>query len=120
MLTPRRVILATVLGFVFGLVCLFLAASNPEAGEALTSAVKWNIVLSRTLTGFMIGISALRLKWWLHGIVLGAIGSIPMAVATMDDARIALGSLVMGIVYGFLIELITSLVFKARPVATRH
>lgn len=118
-MTPKRVIVATVLGFGFGLLCLFFAASNPEAGEPLSRAIKWNIVLSRTLTGFMIGISALRLKWWLHGLVLGAIGSIPMAVATMDDMKIALGSMVLGIIYGLLIELITSLAFKAKPVGSQ-
>ena len=119
MLTPKRVIVATVLGFAFGLLCMFFASSNPEAGETLTTAIKWNIVLSRTLTGFMIGISALRLRWWLHGLLLGAIGSIPMAVATMEDVRIALGSLILGIIYGLLIELITSLAFKARPVGNQ-
>ncbi len=119
MLTPKRVVAATVLGFLFGLLCMFFATSNPDAAEPLTTAVKWNIILSRTLTGFMIGISALRLKWWLHGIVLGAIGSLPMAVATMHDSKIALGSMVLGIIYGLLIELITSLALKAKPVGSQ-
>ena len=119
MLTYKRVIAATVLGFLFGLLCMFFASSNPEGGEPLTTAMKWTIILSRGLTGFMIGISALRLKWWLHGIVLGAIGSLPMATATMDDAKIAMGSMVLGIVYGFLIELVTSLALKAKPVGSQ-
>jgi hypothetical protein len=117
MLTVKRVFLATLFGLLFGLVCMWLASSNPD-GEPLTTAIKLNLVMSRMLTGFMIGISALRLKWYLHGIILGAIGSIPMAVATMHDPQIALSSVVMGIVYGVLIELLTAIVFKSKPVGS--
>jgi hypothetical protein len=119
MLTTKRVLIATVSGFVFGLVCMTLATSNPNAAAPLTTAVKWNIVLSRTLMGFMIGISALRLVWWLHGIVLGIIGSLPMAVAVMGDTGIMIGSVVMGIIYAFLIELIATVLFKAKAASSR-
>ena len=117
MLTTKRVLIATACGFVFGLVCMFLASSNPDATAPLSAAVKWNIVLSRTLMGFMIGISALKLNWWLHGIILGFISSIPMAIAVMDRIDIVIGTLVMGMIYGFLTELITSVLLKAKSVA---
>jgi len=119
MLTAKRVIIATAFGVVFGLVCMYLAAANPEGSTPMTTGIKLSILLSRTLTGFMIGISALSLPWWLHGIVLGAIGSVPMALATIDQPVIALSSVVMGVIYGFLIEVFTSVVFKERPVAMR-
>jgi hypothetical protein len=119
MLTAKRVVVATLFGFVFGLVCMFLATSNPNATEPVTTMVKWNIIASRTLMGFMIGISALRLKWWLHGMVLGLIGSIPMAIAVIDRPAIALSSIVMGIIYGFLIELFTSVLFKVKSPAVQ-
>ena len=117
MLTSKRVILATVFGLIFGLVCMWLASAKPGA-EPMATNIKLNLVMSRMLTGFMIGISALRLKWYLHGIILGAIGSIPMAMATMHDPQIAVSSIVMGIVYGLLIELLTSIVFKSKPVGS--
>jgi L-cystine uptake protein TcyP (sodium:dicarboxylate symporter family) len=119
MLTSKRVLLATLFGIVFGFVCMYLAASNP-GGEPMTTSVKWSIVLSRALMGFMIGISALRLKWYAHGIILGAVGSLPMAAATMEDPRIAVSSIVMGVVYGFLIEVLTTVVFKSPPVASHQ
>ena len=118
MLTSKRVILATVFGLVFGLVCMYLATASPNA-EPMTTGVKISIVMSRMLIGFMIGISALRLKWYLHGIILGAVGSIPMAAATLEDPAIALSSIIMGIVYGFLIELLTSIAFKSKPVGSQ-
>ena len=112
MLTTKRVLVATLSGFAFGVICMLLASSNPEA--TMSPAAKWTIIFSRGLTGFTIGISALRMSWWLHGMVIGFIGSIPMAFPVMDRPEIAAGTLVMGLVYGFLTELITTVVFKAK------
>lgn len=117
MLKTKRVLIATICGFIFGLVCMLLASSNPNETEPMTSTAKWLIIISRTMMGFTIGISAIRLNWWLHGVVLGAITSIPMAVPILDRMGIAIGTIVMGIIYGFLTELITSVLFKAKSVA---
>ena len=117
MLSAKRVIIATICGVIFGFVCLGFAMSNPDSCTSLTTAIKLNIVLSRTLLGFMLGISALRLNWWLHGIVLGVISSVPMAISVMDRSDIMIGTVVMGIIYGVLIELITTILFKAKSVA---
>ncbi len=88
-----------------------LASSNPNP---LTNMVKWQIVLGRTMLGFVIGISAIRLNWWLHGIILGFIMSIPMAIPVWDNSKIAIGTVVMGMIYGVLTELVTTVVFKAK------
>lgn len=119
MLTSKRVIITTICGFIFGLVCMSLATSNPNPDPAnlITTQVIWLIIISRTLMGFMIGISALNMKWWLHGIVIGFISSIPMALSVMDKTSIMIGTFVMGIIYGFLTELITSILFKSKPVS---
>jgi hypothetical protein len=116
MLTAKRVLVATICGFLFGLVCMGIASSNPNATEPITTTIKLMIIISRTLMGFTIGISALRLTWWLHAIVLGIICSIPMAVPVMDRLWIAIGSIVMGVVYALLTELITTFLFKAKAV----
>ncbi len=118
MLKAKRVIIATLCGILFGIVCMSLASSNPDPANPLTISGKWLIVLSRTLMGFMIGISALRMGWWLHGMVLGFIASIPMAIPVLDRPSIAIGTLIMGIIYGFLIELITSVLLKAKAPAS--
>jgi len=64
----------------------------------------------------MIGISALNCKWWPHGIILGLISNIPMTIPVINDIPIFIGTFVIGMIYGFLIELITSILFKAKPV----
>jgi hypothetical protein len=94
---------------------MLLASSNPN--ESLSTAMEWTIIFSRTMLGFTIGISAIRLNWWLHGIVLGAIASIPMAIPIIDRPGIAVSTVVMGVIYGFLTELITSVLFKAKSAA---
>lgn len=113
MLTFKRVFIATLFGIACGLICLFLASSDPA--QPINCGLKLTIIISRTLLGFTIGISALRLAWWLHGIVLGYLVSIPMALAIIYDWKIAVATLVMGIIYGLIIELFTSVIFKAKP-----
>jgi len=68
------------------------------------------------MMGFAIGVSALRMNWWLHGIYWRFLSSLPMFSATMDNMAIAVGSVVMGIIRGFLTKLITSVFFKIKSV----
>ena len=80
-------------------------------------ALLMTIVRRFNLLAALIGISALRLNWWLHGIVIGFISSIPMAVALWGRYDVMIGTLVMGMIYGILTELITSVLFKAKSTA---
>lgn len=114
MLTTKRVLITTICGLIFGIICMFFAMSNPEVTQPIS--VLLTILLTRTMMGFTIGVSALRMNWWLHGIFWGFLSSLPMFSATMDNLSIAIGSVVMGIIYGFLTELIVSVFFKVKSV----
>ena len=113
MLHSKRLLVATIFGVIFGFVCWGLAASK--------SPQPWyfalQIIMSRTLIGFAIGISILKIRWWLHGIAMGFVFSIPMALNGFyvpgREMFILVGTIGMGIIYGFLIELFTTVVFKA-------
>ncbi|MFC1770733.1 hypothetical protein ACFLZV_02500 [Candidatus Margulisiibacteriota bacterium] len=118
----KRIIIATLSGLVFGFVCYGLASSGPGA---LPCAVGYQIVVSRTLIGFAIGISCLSLGHWsIHGLVMGLIFSLPLAFSglmapeTQDFTKsgMFIMTVVIGMVYGLLIELITSVIFKAKQV----
>ncbi len=98
MLTLKRVLIATLCGFIFGIICMLLASSNSE----ITLLQRWMIISGRTMLGFTIGISAMCLVWWQHGLLLGFITSIPMALPLIDRTDIMIGTLVMGLIYGFL------------------
>lgn len=113
MASRKRIVIATLFGVLAGFVCWMLASSEgPQPWYFALSTI-----LSRTLIGFAIGISILKIQWWLHGIVMGLIFSIPMGLQGFyvpgREAFIFVGTVVMGIIYGFLIELFTTVVFKA-------
>jgi len=113
MLNKRRLLIATIFGVISGLICWRLSSSGgPQPWFFALSTI-----LARTLIGFAIGISILKMKWWLHGIIMGFIFSLPMAFQGFyvpgKEMFIFLGTIVMGIIYGFFIELFTTVVFKA-------
>jgi hypothetical protein len=113
MLNRKRLFIATIFGVVSGLVCWILASSEGPTPWFFALST----ILSRTLIGFAIGISVLKVRWWLHGITMGMVFSIPMALQGFyvpgKEAFIFLGTIIMGIIYGFFIELFTTVVFKA-------
>jgi len=112
--------IATLSGVLFGFVCFGFASSGPEP---LPVAVALQIIFSRTLIGFVIGISSLyALHWSLHGLLMGMLFSLPLAFSGLmapenpefGPAEMFISTIVMGIIYGILIEVITSVVFKAK------
>jgi uncharacterized membrane protein YgaE (UPF0421/DUF939 family) len=107
-----KILVATFLGFIAGIVCYSLARS----GGPMPSNMVWSIILGRTLIGFTIGISAWRINYLVHGVLIGLIVSLPMALPTgsMKGAAIFWGTLIMGGIYGFLIALITNLIVKEK------
>jgi hypothetical protein len=116
----KRIIIATLSGVLFGFVCLGMASSG--AG-ALPRPVAYQIVASRTLIGVAIGISSVSVGHWsLHGLVMGMLFSLPLAFSGLmapdspefSKTGMFIWTIILGMVYGLLIELITSGVFKAR------
>ncbi len=115
----KRLLIATLSGVLFGLVCFGMASS----GGDLAWPLGVQIILSRTLIGFAIGISACKkMHWTLHGFFLGIIFSLALAFGGLmapenpdfSNNAIFVSTIVMGGIYGLLIELITSVVFKAK------
>ena len=116
----KRLVIATLSGVLFGFVCLGLASSAPGP---LAWPVAVQIVTSRTLIGFAIGMSAFSFGHWaIHGVTMGLIFSAPLAFSGLmapespeySQVNMFAFTLLLGMVYGLLIELITSLLFKAR------
>ncbi len=112
----KRIIVATLVGVALGIGCwlggVFLGLiENPPTIHIA------NIIAHRAMMGFVIGISALRMNWALHGIVLG---SIIGALFTLFDAYVGMPPLVLwglllpgNAAYGLIIEFITTKVAKA-------
>ena len=118
----KRIVVATLSGVLFGFVCLGLASASPGGG-ALAWPVAMQIVVSRTLIGFAIGISSISLRHWaIHGPVMGLVFSLPLAFSGLmapespeySKAGMWVATVVLGMIYGLLIEVITSVVLKGR------
>jgi hypothetical protein len=116
----KRVVIATLSGVLFGFVCVGLASSGPGV---LPWPVIVQIIVSRTLIGFAIGISSLAMGHWaIHGLVMGLLFSLPLAFSGLmapdnpEFTKTAMWvmTVVLGMIYGLLIELITSVFFRAR------
>ncbi|MFC1904506.1 hypothetical protein ACFLXT_01895 [Chloroflexota bacterium] len=116
----KRIVVATLCGVLFGFVCLGIASSSPGA---LAWPVAVQIIVSRTLIGFAIGISCISLRHWaIHGLFMGLIFSLPLAFsglmapesAEFSKIGMLLWTIILGMVYGLLIEVITSVLFKAK------
>ncbi len=105
------------MGILAGVICCLMSAS----GGPLSLKLMANIFSGRVLIGFAIGISGWKMAWWLHGILMGLIVSIPAGFGAMMGASPEFGkyellfwTIVMGMIYGFVIELVTTVLFKAK------
>jgi hypothetical protein len=116
----KRIVIATLSGVLFGFVCFAFASSG--SGK-LPLPIMLQIIASRTLIGFAIGISGISLKHWsLHGLVMGTVFSLPLAFSGLmapenpafSQASMFISTVVMGLIYGLLIEVITSVLFRAK------
>jgi hypothetical protein len=110
----NRIAIATIMGVIAGAICMLGVMSM---GVKMTAVLAIWILLNRTVMGFVIGISGLRLHWALHGPLMGLIvGSIFSYAAFLlrQPTLVVVGTLVGSLIFGFLIELFTTVVFK-RP-----
>ena len=116
----KRLIIASLSGVLFGFVCFGLASSSPGP---LAWPIVLQIITSRTLIGVAIGISCLSMiHWSIHGIIMGILFSIPIAFSGLmapdspdyNKISILIFTIILGAIYGLLIEVITSIIFKAK------
>jgi hypothetical protein len=120
MINPKRVKIATATGFSTGVLCYYLVSTFPGRPHLF---VVLNFFLFRTLAGFIIGISNIKsVGWALHGIGIGALVSIPLAFMIPGNNEVCKTSMflvviMLGSVYGLLIEAVTSQLFNAGRLA---
>ncbi len=116
----KRFIISVILGIMFGIVCYLFAKSG---GAFVSKTAALSIISGRALIGVAIGISCFNARHWsLHGLLMGLVFSIPSGFGAMlgsgspdfTPKEMFFVTIAMGMIYGFLIELITTIVFKAK------
>lgn len=111
MVSAKRVVIATIFGFITGILCYLGGKYGLKAEMNILEL--FMILFHRGLLGFVIGISALRIHWALHGILIGLIVGLPGYPIIFSEGGFIAYS-VMGVIWGFVIEFFTSVVFKAK------
>ena len=109
-----RLITTTVLGVVFGVICMLLSRYT-------TQVAFWPIgvsfLLNHTVMGLAIGASLLKVHWAAHGALWGALFGIFTAISRIGTGLDALTVFILFIavvIWGFLIETLATKTFK-RP-----
>jgi hypothetical protein len=114
----KRLAIATLFGLLAGVICATVASSG-HLLRLTTVSLFW-ILLNRTVMGFAIGASGLRLHWAWNGVIMGlAVGSIFSYYIFMDlgQPTVALLIPIGNAVFGLLIEFFTTVVFKQPALA---
>jgi hypothetical protein len=109
----KRILVASLCGFVAGIFCYISGVILVPIEHDLSLFI-W-VVVNRTLLGFVIGISILKVYWVLNGLIVGlTVGLVfPLnAIMIGKELPLVISVYVMGIIYGILIEFFTSVVFK--------
>jgi hypothetical protein len=117
MVTVKRLVVSTLLGFVSGVICYL--GGRYGLKDDISTAMFFYILLNRAAIGFVIGVSLLRLHWALHGLSIGLLVGVPFAVGCLLEEggfATAIAALVLGALYGLMIEFFTSVVFGARQI----
>ena len=108
----KRVVIATLFGLVAGVIC----ATGAHYGHLLkiTAVTLVWVLLNRTVMGFAIGISSLKVHWAWNGIVMGVVvGSIFSYFLFMNLGLKMLPLVSIGnAIYGLLIEFFTTVVCR--------
>ena len=110
MVKLSRVITTTLLGLVFGVICML--GSNYSYGIPFWPTAV-SLLIYHIVMGFAIGASALKMNWAVHGILWGFLFGVFLSISFVgrfDDFWIL--ALILLIIWGFLIELFATKVFK--------
>jgi hypothetical protein len=116
MMRVKRLVVSTIFGFVAGIIC-YLGGKYGLKDDISTAMVLY-ILVNRALIGFVIGISPFRMRWALHGLLMGLIVGVPFTAGCLleeSNLETAIAALILGALYGLMIEFFTSIVFRARP-----
>jgi hypothetical protein len=109
MVKTSRVIITTLLGLVFGVICIFLSKYTAEVDFWPLGV---SFLLHHTVLGFAIGASALKMNWAAHGALWGALFGIFLAIGVVGVVANPWLFFVPPVIWGFLIETLATKAFK--------
>ena len=110
MVRASRVITTTILGLVFGVICMLSARYVGVPIAFWPLGISW--LLHLTVMGFAIGASSLKMNWAAHGTLWGALFGVFLAISVVGVVPYPSINFGAPVIWGFLIELMATKVFK--------
>jgi len=104
-----RLITTTVLGAVFGIICMLLCRYTAQIPFWPLGV---SFLLHHTVLGFAIGASSLRMNWAAHGALWGALFGIFLVIGLVGAVPNAWTLFFPVVIWGFLIETLATKAFK--------
>jgi len=112
----KRLLICTIGGIIAGLICSAGGLLSGNISEFSFFAIAPTF-FNRLMLGFFIGISTLKLNFLFHGIVIGLLVSLITSLPFLEgNVKGFMFFTIAGIIYGLLIELFATKVFKAKIV----
>jgi len=109
MTKTSRILTTTLLGLVFGIICMLLSRYTAEIAFWPLGV---SYLLHHTVMGFVIGASSLKMNWAAHGVLWGALFGLFLAISGIGTYPEPWALFVLPVVWGFLIELLATKAFK--------
>ena len=110
----KRLLICTIGGLAAAIICTTGGLLTGNIAEFTFFAVA-GVFVNRLMLGFIIGISRLKMNYLLHGVLMGFLVSFIISVSFLENnLKDFIFFTVTGMVYGLLIELFATKVFKAK------
>lgn len=109
----KRLIICTIGGIVAGIIC---SAGGYLTGniQTFSFAAVAPAFFNRIMLGFLIGISGFKINYLVHGVLMGLLVSFMTSISFLGpELRGFMFFTAAGIIYGVLIELFATKVFRA-------
>jgi hypothetical protein len=111
-MNKKRLVICIIGGIIAAFICIMGMKSSGRM--ELTTPILLSGIGNRILIGFVIGISGWKINYLLHGALMGLIVTLSSSIVMLPDNMSGfLMYTVAGIVYGLLIELCATKLFKA-------
>ena len=109
----KRLIICIAGGIITGMLCVSGGLLSGNITELTFFAVSGTF-FNRIMLGFIIGISNLKIHYLLHGTLLGFLVSLIISVSFLESGiKGFIMFTVAGMIYGLLIELFATRIFRA-------
>ena len=110
----KRLLICTIGGIIAGLICSTGGLLSGNISEFSFFAIA-STFFNRLMLGFFIGISSLKINFLFHGVLIGLFVSLITSIPFLQgNVKGFMFFTIAGIVYGILIELFATKVFKAK------